>query len=661
MSEEPTENQKNSFFRELQRRNVFRVASVYAITAWLVIQIVVAVFPYLKIPNWVATAIIVFFLLGFPIALVLAWAFEMSPDGIVRTSSYESEKNPYPPAKKKPFTGTLVNIGLVALLILQYLYFSYWNPMSSEVEETSSVAVNKSIAVLPFENLSTNKENEYFSDGLTEDIITQLSKINSLRVISRTSVLQYKDNPKPVKQIAQDLGVTVVLEGSVRRVGDRIRISGQLIDAINDRHLWADSYNRNIESVFELQSNIAKTIASTLETQLSDSEKESLEKKPTDNISAYDFYLKGRNYYYQYTDETNEMAIEQFKRAIELDPEYALAWAGLGDAYSQKNTLYGYEFAWNDSSIAAGEKAIALDPTSSEAYKALANAYNYARQYDRAFELLQKAVALNPNNAAAVGNLGSSYFLQGELAEALKWQKKAALLNPKSSIPPYIIGWTYRLLGDHASAELWLRKSISQRPLPDAYRELAYSYVSRGKDAEALALIPTVLELEPGNSRVYEMAGIIADYAGDTASAAQYYRKSIKLNKSVNTDPQTESPIGLGRILLAEGETIRGNILLTRAMALSLDEISGGSQADDPPYKLAAISAILGRNSEAIDWLRQAIAKRWIDYALLKHSPYLENIRQEPEFQQIVDSLQQEMEAMRIQAENESLQIPPSL
>lgn len=662
MSEEPIKKEeKNSFFRELQRRNVFRVASVYAITAWLVIQITVAIFPYLKIPNWVATAVIVFFLLGFPIALVLAWAFEMSPEGIVRTSSEEAENNPYPPAKKKPFTGTIINISLVALLILQYLYFSYWNPVSSEAGETLQVVGNRSIAVLPFENLSTNEENEYFSDGLTEDIITQLSKINSLRVISRTSVLQYKDNPKPVKQIAEELGVTVVLEGSVRRIGDRIRISGQLIDAINDRHLWADSYNRNIESVFELQSDIAKTIASTLEAQLSDSEKKNLEKKPTDNITAYDFYLKGRDYYYQYTDESNEKAIEQFKMAIEQDPEYALAWAGLGDAYSQKNTLYGYEFTWNDSSIAAGEKAIALDPTSSEAYKALANAYNYAQQYDKAFELLQQAVQLNPNNAAAVGNLGSSYFLQGELADAMKWQKKAALLNPKSSIPSYIIGWTYRLMGDHASAELWLRKSIQQRPLPDAYRELAYSYVSQGKDAEALALIPAVLEMEQGNSRVYEMAGIIADYAGDTASAAGYYRKSIKLNESVNTDPQTVSPIGLGRILLAEGKTMEGNILLTRASALSLDEISGGSQADDPPYKLAAISAILGRNEEAINWLQQAITNRWIDYALLEHSPYLENIRQEPEFQQIVDSLQQEVEAMRVQAENESLQIPPSL
>jgi len=335
MSEEPTKKENNNFFRELQRRNVFRVASVYAITAWLVIQIAVAVFPYLKIPDWVATAVIVFFLLGFPIALVLAWAFEMSPEGIVRTSSYEAEQNPYPPAKKKPFTGTLVNVSLVALLILQYLYFSYWNPVSTESTDVMPTLETKSLAVLPFENLSTNEENEYFSDGLTEDIITQLSKINSLRVISRTSVLQYKENPKPVKEIAKELGITVVLEGSVRRVGDRIRISGQLIDAINDRHLWAESYNSDIEDVFKVQSAIAQKIASTLEAQLTESEVQNIEKQPTENITAYDFYLKGRDYYYQYTDENNEQAIEMFKEAIELDPNYALAWRNLGLVYTK--------------------------------------------------------------------------------------------------------------------------------------------------------------------------------------------------------------------------------------------------------------------------------------------------------------------------------------
>ncbi len=424
---------------------------------------------------------------------------------------------------------------------------------------------------------------------------------------------------------------------------------------------WAESYDRSIEDVFVVQSEIAQTIASKLEAQLTPSEKENIEKQPTENISAYDFYLKGRDLYYQYTDQANEQAIRQFKTAIDLDPDYALAWAGLGDAYSQKNTLYGYEFAWNDSSIAAGEKAIALDPTSSEAYKALANAYNYAKQYDRAFELLQKAVALNPNNAAAVGNLGSSYFLQGQLPEALIWQKKAVLLNPKSSIPSYIIGWTYRLLGDHTSAELWLDKSIQQRPLADAYRELAYSYVRQGRNTDALALIPAVLDMGQDNSRIYEMAGIIADYAGDTVQAAEYYRQSIALNESVNTDPLTISPIGLGRILLNAGNTMEGNLLLTRATALSLDEIKQGSQADDPPFNLSAINAIQGRKAEALQWLQKAVNARFIDYALLEHSPYFENIRDEPEFQQIVTSLKQEVTSMREQAENEALLLPPSL
>ncbi|MEK6477474.1 tetratricopeptide repeat protein [Catalinimonas sp. 4WD22] len=653
---------KSSFFQELQRRNVFRVASVYAITAWLVIQIAVAIFPYLNVPNWFTTAVIIFFLFGFPIALVLAWAFELSPEGIIRTTSVEADKNPYPPAKKKPFTGTIVNIALVILLILQHLYFNYWTEWSADTPVSDTAGINdKSIAVLPFENISSNQENEYFSDGLTEDIITQLSKITALKVISRTSVLQYKDNPKSVKQIAGELGVSVVLEGSVRRIGNRIRISGQLIDAINDRHLWAESYDRDMEDVFEIQSEIAKTIASKLEAQLTPSEKESIEKKPTENITAYDYYLKGRDYYYHYTDEYNELAIAQFKEAIALDPDYALAWAGLGDAYSQKNIRFGYDVSWNDSSIVAGEKAITLDPSSSEAYKALANAYNYAQQYDKAFELLQKAVELNPNNAPAVGNLGSSYFLRGELADALMWEKKAAALNPNNSIPFYIIGWIYRLLGDLPSAELWLKKSINMRPLQDAYRELAYTYVSQGKHDEALSLLPSILAQGEENSRVMETAGMIAGFAGNDSLAEIYYRQSIALNPSVMNDPHTVSLLGLGRILMEKGKQMEGNILLARATALALNEFSNGAQADEHPYHLAAIYAVQGKKEEALKWLQQAVAYNWIDYALLEHSPYFKNINDEPEFQTIVSQLKAKMEAMRRETEQEDALIPQAL
>ena len=280
--------------------------------------------------------------------------------------------------------GAVVGIAILAAVFRLF--------QAQRVPEQAASVDRKSIAVLPFRNLSENKEDEYFSDGITEDIITQLSKIGDLKVISRTSVMQYKGGTKSLRDIGKELDVATILEGSVRRSGNRICIVGELIDARTDDHLWADTYDRDMKDIFAIQSDVAQKIAGALQARLSSSERASIEKKPTDNVEAYGYYTRGRQYYYHYHRADNERAIEQFGKALALDPGYALAYAGLGDCYGQRAIKFGFSEEWNDSGIAASQKAIALDPNLAEAYKAMGLCYDGKGQINRALDAYYKAV-----------------------------------------------------------------------------------------------------------------------------------------------------------------------------------------------------------------------------------------------------------------------------
>jgi len=273
--------------------------------------------------------------------------------------------------------GVVLGLALVFLGLwytgMLYQWYSDVQQAGESAPSESSVAEevdSKSIAVLPFDNLSPDPENEYFSLGITEDIITQLSKITELRVTSRTSAMRYQDSEKSVREIAQELQVASILEGSVRRVGNQVRITAQLVDARTDEHLWAETYDREIKDIFAIQSDVAKQIASSLKVELSPEDRARIERKPTENLTAYDYYLKGRDHYYSYSREDNERAIEFFNEALEVDPDYALAHGGLADAYAQRWLWYGFGEGWLDSAIEESNKAVALDPDLAETYQA---------------------------------------------------------------------------------------------------------------------------------------------------------------------------------------------------------------------------------------------------------------------------------------------------
>jgi len=284
-----------NFFAELKRRNVYKVAVVYAIVGWLLIQVATQVFPFLEIPNWAIRLIIMLIAIGFPIALVIAWAFESTAEGIRRTEVADAT------GQYSRSRAWIYIIVIGAALSVGLFFFGRYTASSRQTVSVDLPA--KSIAVLPFENLSEEKANAYFAEGIQDEILTRLAKIADLKVISRTSTQRYKSSPDDLPQIAKRLGVSNILEGSVQKAADRVRVTVQLINAASDAHLWAETYDRKLTDVFEIESEIAKTIADTLQAKLTGSEKQAIAGRPTESTAAYQLYLKGRFFWNKRTGD----------------------------------------------------------------------------------------------------------------------------------------------------------------------------------------------------------------------------------------------------------------------------------------------------------------------------------------------------------------------
>lgn len=428
---------------------------------------------------------------------------EYARAGYVRAPSAEQPvvEPEHPKLKKKLLKYFIAAAIVLAALVLVVVF----NPFNFEISSKKAVPVDrKSVAVLPFTNMSGNKEDEFFSDGITEDIIAQLSNVAELKVISRTSVMQFKNTTKSLRDVGKELNVATVLEGSVRRADHQVRIVAQLIDAVNDEHLWAQTYDKELKQVFAIQSDVAQQIASALKAKLTPREKEQLSKKPTENLDAYAYYLKGREYYYRYTKRDNENAIDLFKKALTLDPNYALAYAGLGDAYQQRVEKSGFSGNWTDSSIAVSKKALSINPNLAEGYKALGIAYGGKGWFKRSLEAYRKAIEINPNYHPAVGNIGYTYMELGRLDEALQWEKKALALGPTIPYGYAGVASAYLYLCDDAHAEEWYNKALALQPdLTEARFFLGLMHCMRREGRECMAEARKILALQADDSMAF--------------------------------------------------------------------------------------------------------------------------------------------------------------
>jgi serine/threonine protein kinase/Flp pilus assembly protein TadD len=505
----------------------------------------------------------------------------------------------------------------------------------------------KSIAVLPFKNLSEDKENEYFSDGITEDIITQISKISELKVISRTSVMRYKNADKSLRDIGKELDVATILEGSVRRANNEVRIVAQLIDANTDEHLWAQTYDKELTKIFDIQSEIAQQIAAALKAKLAPAEKERIEKKPTENLDAYAYYLKGRDYYYSYRKQDNENAIELFKRALQLDPNYALAYAGLGDAYAQRMWRFGFPARWLDSAIVVSGKAISLDPNLAEAYKAIGLAYEYKGWLRKALDADRKAVELNPNYHPAVANIGWVNWFLGEYSEALQWMRKGQALAPTNAQTSFGVAHIYLSLGDDANAMKWYQKALELQPdLVNALEGMGRLFLWKGQYDEAFGYGQRILSLDSKDLTGLILAGDAQIFSGNLVKAREYYEQALSIDST-----RWNFYTNLGYLLWKSGQTVRAQKMFNEGLKRALKEIEKGNEWWDPPFHIAAVNAITGRKAEALEWLQRAIDAGWRFSSLGLKDPLLENLRNDDQFKQMMDQVKSKVDEMRKKVE----------
>src|SRR2546423_1282642 len=421
----------NGFFEELKRRKVYRVAIAYIVAGWALAQGLAQVLPVFDISNSVIRVVIALLLIGFPVALVLAWVFDVTSEGIKATPSVASGGHRRRNVLMLAAAGVVISIAAGFFVL----------------PRAAAHKIDKSIAVLPFENLSDEKENAYFADGIQDDILTNLSKIGDLKVISRTSVMSYRGHAPNVREIGKALGVATILEGSVRREGNRVRVNVQLINATNDQHIWAEDYDRDLTDVFAIQTDLAKKIVGELQAKLSPAEQAQIERKPTENGEAYLAFVQAKNLGCAVEDFDKLKQSEQlYERAVQLDPNFALALARSSLVQSWIVHNFDPSSVRREKARTLAERALQLQPDLPEAHLAVGYSYYYGdNNYDaalREFEIAQRGL---PNESEVYLALGAIQRRQGKWAESTANLEKSATLNPKNTCPLKQLTFNYTM------------------------------------------------------------------------------------------------------------------------------------------------------------------------------------------------------------------------
>jgi len=580
-----------NFFSELKRRNVYKVAVAYAIVGWLLVQIATQVFPFLEIPNWVVRLVIAIVVIGFPITLVIAWAFEATPQGVQRTEV--ADRMPAAPGQKKHAWIYVVVIG--AALSVGLFFLGRYTASRKQTESAELPA--KSIAVLPFENLSEEKGNAYFAEGVQDEILTHLAKIADLKVISRTSTQRFKSSPDNLPQIAKQLGVANILEGTVQKAADQVRVNVQLINAASDAHLWAESFDRKLTDIFAVESDIAKTIADTLQAKLTGSEKISIAKVPTANTEAYELYLKGRFFWNKRTGADLKRAIDYFNQAIAKDPNYALAYAGLADSYT---LLSVFSAASPQDSIpqarVAAKKALELDNTLAEAHASsgrILSGYDY--DFERAIAEFERAIQLNPNYATSYHWISNGPLTaRGEFDRAITEGKRAVELDPLSMVDNADLGQIY--------------------------------FYARRYD-EAISQVRKAIEIDPHSYLAHYYLGQIYQLQGHLTEAIAEYQKAVELDD----DPQALAFLGQAQARI--GQHDKAQKILSRMTEEAKSRYVSA-------YSFALMFIALGDKERAIDALERAYREGAAnDIITIRVDPMLEDLRGQPRFEALAEKI----------------------
>jgi TolB-like protein len=583
-------NPKN-FFAELKRRNVYKVAIAYGAVAWLLTEIATQVFPFFEIPNWVVRLVVLVVIAGFPIAVVVAWAFELTPEGLKRTEIADAE---YPLGRSPKRAWIYIVIIAGAISIGVFLLGRYTARRAEGGGPGASSLTEKSIAVLPFDNLSRDPDNAYFAEGVQDEILTRLAKVADLKVISRTSTQKYKSAPDNLREIAKQLAVANILEGSVQKAADQVRVTVQLINAATDAHLWAETYDRKLNDIFAVESEIAKTIADTLQAKLTGLEKRAIAAQPTDDTEAHEFYLRGRYFWNKRTGPDLQRAIDYFKQAIGKDPNFALAYAGLADSYV---LLSVYSAGSPQDSLpsakAAAKKAVELDDTLAEAHTSLGQILLfYDLDFANSTKEFERATTLNPNYATAHHWYGSGPPLSlGEFDRAIAELERARQLDPLSVI---------------INADLGVGL-----------------YTARRYD-EAIAQLRKTIEMDPRFYYAHWHLGIALELKGELRHALSEYKKAAELD---------DDPVVLGLIAHAYGKLGERDKAL--GLLAQLQQLAAHRYV--PFATFAGIYMALGEKDKAIDYLERAYREHGgTEISGVKVDPMLDPLRGDPRFEALV-------------------------
>lgn len=604
-----------SFFAELKRRNVYKIAVAYAVVAWLLIQAASIILPTFAAPEWVMKVLIAALAVGFPLAVILAWAFEITPEGIVRAEDVLPNESITRRTGRK-LTAVIVVVGLIAsgLLVFQFVGGRDSRTSASTANASSTTATpqatpgqtvvpDKSIAVLPFQNLSKDEENAYFADGVQEEILTTLSKVADLKVISRTSVMQFRGaGTRNLREIAQQLGVVHVLEGSVQRAANRVRVTAQLIDARTDSHIWADRYDRDIADVFGIQTEIAQKIAGQLKARLSPTEKAAIQSKPTADTAAYDVYLRATEIERDVSlsvQESIEKRITLFKEAIARDPTFVAALCKLAQAHLQ---AYWFNFDHTPARLELAKTAIdaaaRLQPDAGEVHVARGLFYYWgSRDYVPALAELELARRRLPNQSDVPYFSGLIERRQGHWEQAIRNLEEALVLDPRNNVTRSDLSEIYLALKRYDDARRVTGTMLKWKP-----DDFVFQGLQAAADLLEKADIRPLQKVLSGDAARTANRNVVADFAIDVAFKQRDYRAADQWLPDYSPTGSYVTPHEYyeGLVARGRGDTERAQKAFLRARERAIETVN--SRPDDAKalIVLAAIDAALNRKEDAI-------------------------------------------------------------
>ncbi len=570
-----------NFFSELKRRNVYKVAVAYAVVGWLLVQVATQVFPFLEIPNWAIRLVILLTALGFPVALIIAWAFELTPEGIKRTESADV-------ARQRSRGGRWIAVVVIAAVLSLGLFlvgrYTVHNIAPRQSEATA--VAGKSIAVLPLLNESGDPRDEYFSDGLSEELIAALAQISGLKVIGRSSSFRFKDRKEEPKTIGEQLGVSTLLEGTVRKQGDRVRIVAELINAADGIALWTRTFDRELKDIFALQEEIARAVAESLKVTLLGSQDRPAQRGTSSNVEAHNAYLQGHFHFQRRNLEDYRKAVGYFDQAIRLEPNYALAYTERSEAWSFIGDLTGqHEPDWSNARSDA-EKAVAIAPELAEARAALGWVRFFAEwKFAAGLNELNRAKELSPGSATVNDLLARCIVYVGKLNEAERQARRAVELDPLSNSAQNNLARVLYVRNKLEEADAAARKAVEWQPTAaSGHRYQVFIAIERGDGETALR----EAQLEPDeNYRRFELA-------------LAYY---------------------------ARGDRPAAGSALAELIATSRDKLA---------YQIAQVYAVRREKDKAFEWLQIAFDMHDTGMLGLLVDPLLRNLRDDPRYEAFI-------------------------